>query len=83
MTRDDIIRMAREAGLGHLPDNWGDGWWQADRTEVIERFAALVAAAEREACAKVCESMKPGKHAGAKLWPEDFANAIRARGNHD
>ena len=39
--------------------------------------------AEREACAKVCESMKPGKHAGAKLWPEDFANAIRARGNHD
>lgn len=45
MNRDDIIRMAREAGVlkmvgGHL------GW-----QEFTERFAALVAAAEREACA--------------------------------
>lgn len=49
MKRDDIIRMAREAGVlkmlgGHL------GW-----QEFAERFAALVEAAEREACAKVCE----------------------------
>ena len=37
MTREDIIRMAREAGCGGI-----------DNFEVIERFAALVAAAERE-----------------------------------
>jgi hypothetical protein len=39
MTRDDIIRMAQEAGL----------WMTSDeRIAAVERFAALVAAAERE-----------------------------------
>ena len=49
MDREDIIRMAREAGIGPV---YG--------YESIERFAALVAAAakaeENEACAKVCEA---------------------------
>jgi len=44
MTQDDIIRMAREAGFA------GGG------CEALFRFAALVAAAEREACAKVVEA---------------------------
>jgi hypothetical protein len=49
MTRDDIIRLAREAG-------WHDELLSVSFTEpLLERFAALVAAAEREACAKVCE----------------------------
>ena len=52
MTRDDIIKLAREAGISRLPDNLGDGWWQADSTAELERFAALVAAQEREACEK-------------------------------
>ena len=40
MTRDDIIRMAREAGYG---------WSLADlHISALERFAALVAAAERD-----------------------------------
>ena len=39
MNREDIIRMAREAGLD--PDLW-------NYTDAFERFAALVAAAERE-----------------------------------
>ena len=49
MTRDDIIRMAREAGF--------TGWLAETPfvTASFERFAALVAVAEREACAKVCE----------------------------
>ena len=51
MTKDDIIRMARECGAG-LTDN---GNLIADRI-LIERFAALVAAAEREACAMVCDA---------------------------
>jgi hypothetical protein len=70
MTRDDIIRMAREAGFeqaGHTSHQVF--------TATIERFAALVAAAEREACAKVCDDM----------WQEDKTaydcrEAIRARG---
>ena len=39
MTRDDIIRLAREAGFGTFADLW---------PHALERFAVLVAAAERE-----------------------------------
>ena len=42
MTREDIIRMAREAGIIH-PENV---------YQTLERFAALVAAAEREKVAR-------------------------------
>lgn len=46
MTRDDIIRMAKEAGL----------WLTSDeRIAAVVRFANLVAAAERSACAAVVE----------------------------
>ena len=50
MDREDIIRMAREAGFEvYETDVWiTDGWW----TEELERFAALVAAAERD---RMCE----------------------------
>ena len=50
MTRDDIIRMAREAGAHekHLV-------MYMDFDD-LDRFAALVAEAEREACAKLCDS---------------------------
>ena len=46
MTKEDIIRMAREAGFEvYGTDVWiTDGWW----LEELERFAALVADAERE-----------------------------------
>jgi hypothetical protein len=40
MSRDDIIRMAREAGGGTT--------WCPLHSDTLERFAALVAAAERE-----------------------------------
>ena len=45
MSDEDIIRMAREAGFQvYETDVWiTDGWW----LEELERFAALVAAAER------------------------------------
>ena len=45
MTRDDVIRMAREAGL---PYEYDTG--RILDLKQLERFAALVAAAEREAC---------------------------------
>ncbi len=46
MTRDDISRMAREAGfVGFDGDNGS-----------LRRFAALVAAAEREACIALTDS---------------------------
>jgi len=51
MTRNDIIRMAREAGamFQHM------AWVERDLFPVFARFAALVAAAEREECAKVAD----------------------------
>jgi len=44
-----------------------------------EKFAALVAAEEREACAKVCEQYDDDGGAG-ETWGPRFADAIRARG---
>ena len=63
MNRKDIIRMAQETGVS------------AERVRDLVNFAALVASAEREACAKVCD----------ELWENDgtayeCATAIRARG---
>jgi hypothetical protein len=53
--KEDIIRMARESGLGFL---FEDHLLVHDE---LERFAALVAAAEREECAKVAEQRsEPG-----------------------
>ena len=49
MNKEEIIRMAKEAGS----DDWGIF---KDFMPELERFAALVAAAEREACAKLCEN---------------------------
>ena len=75
MKREDIIRMAREA------DPFGqDGrlYAMAELTpEVLERFAALVAAAEREACAKVCDEVDKES---SSQWPARLATMIRARG---
>ena len=61
MTRDDIIKMAKEAGASF------------ETAESMFKFATLVAAAEREACAKLCEELLPGN--GSRT-----AAAIRARG---
>lgn len=72
MTRDDITRMAREAGfVGFDGDNGS-----------LRRFAALVAAAEREACAKVCDATanNPNEWAYERSTAEELAAAIRARG---
>ena len=61
MNKEDIIRMAQETGVS------------AERVRDLVNFAALVASAEREACAKVADG-----------WPDfdvqGLAEAIRARG---
>ncbi len=72
MNNEDIIRMAREAWGEHHEIFWFDD-------DGIERFAALVAAAEREACAKVCDDQDTyGDVVGC--WLEVLATKIRARG---
>jgi hypothetical protein len=63
MNRKDIIRMAREAGES-------EGMAEFVFHPVIERFATLVASAEREACAKQLDA----------LGCDHCATAIRTRG---
>jgi hypothetical protein len=71
MNRDDIIRLAREAGLSNDFGKLGYPYLPE-----LERFANLVAAAEREACAEVCELMYDYGWLDAKRC----AREIRARG---
>ena len=75
MNREDIIRMAREAHHDLVTQDYPGHLGRLDpwTIRLLERFAALVAAAEREACAKVC------KESNAFNWFE-CAAAIRARG---
>ena len=82
MDREDIIKLAREACDQAPREDWNSTAWVFG-DETLERFATLVAAAEREACAKVCEELKPfGPHLDIqKATAEDCAAAIRARGD--
>ena len=86
MTREDIIRMARQAGF---PD-YAMGLASEDAWQKTELFAALVAEAEREACAKVCEMQEnrivQTHPARIEFEPNSMmarkcAAAIRARGS--
>ena len=72
MNREEIIRMAREADLV----TWGFQsleWEPVPNMEAIERFADLIAAAEREECAKVASWI-------LKMPQNDVSLAIRERG---
>ena len=79
MTRDDILKMAREAKLLGEVNGW-DVWYPDE----LERFAQLVAAAEREACAVIAEELFCGCGRGncpkEDTRAQEIANAIRARG---
>jgi hypothetical protein len=73
MNREEIIRMAMEA------DVWVAGLEPYQSR--LEHFAALVAAAEREACAKVCEKeARELNTVRESLAAVTCAAAIRARG---
>lgn len=75
MTREDILRMAQEAGW-EMPLTWDetDGFLQR-----LERFAALVAAAEREACAQIADEW--ATHEQKQYGNGGPGAAIRARGD--
>ena len=78
MNRDDIIRIAREAGLSNDFGNFGYPYLPE-----LERFARLVAAAEREACAQIAHDTYEGfgPHAkGVDFVKQHIAIRIRERG---
>lgn len=85
----DIEALAKEARLG---DPWTfpgrEREWHATR-EQLSRFAALVAEAEREACAKTCEALWQEEATAAANGTQEpkyhdcieCAHAIRERSN--
>lgn len=89
MTKEDIIRMAREAGLIFNEERGTERAVEMHRGRV-ERFADIVAAAESEACAKVCEEHANNKNPPYKSYEDNYLDgwldasnqcgrAIRAR----
>ena len=85
MTRDDIIKLAMKAGLLDKVDCSSDYFIPGDALfDEIEAFAELVAAAEREACAKLCEEIARRNEAECDIdWVTgnmECADYIRARG---
>jgi hypothetical protein len=83
MTQDEIIEIAKEAGCipRRHPEYWDDVQVFAT-PDVIQAFAKLVAAKEREACAKEC--WKQMGLLPTQAWTvnpyEQCIDAIRARG---
>jgi hypothetical protein len=85
MNRNDIILMARDAGASGCANS--DKWGILEISyESLERFAALVAAHEREACIAIAENKRHSPNFKlASIPPQngtaiDIANLIRARG---
>ena len=74
MTREDIIRMAREQGL---PETANEGVFIVN-TDDLGRMLAV----EREACAEIAASTVCDEHlpTGIKIYGTRAAKAIRARG---
>ena len=72
MTQDEIIEMASQV--------YGECVWHESTLLRLEAFVKLVAAKEREACAKVCDELSD-KHTWEGCYADECAIAIRARGN--
>jgi hypothetical protein len=88
MTQDEILEMARQAGFlyGTMGPSNARFVTAIGHTFIVEleTFAKLVAAKEREACAKRCEELEKA-WVNAGLWKvtheyKECSAAIRARG---
>lgn len=81
MTRDNVIEMAKEVGIEWdlLDEDEGQIWYIA--TDDLLRFAKQVAAHEREACAKVCETLL-GPTA-TEFYGKTYAAVIRKRDQNE
>jgi len=75
MSRDEIIKMAHEAGAYHPAWDNRDEVWTLTQEE-LERIVRAAEQAEREACARVCDSVSHDN----PMTASECAAAIRARG---
>jgi len=82
LTQDEIIEMATEVGMDYLQ------YISPEAFEKVVAFVELVAQHEREACAKLRETLHPfDLHNRSEMLGvmnqglDDYAAAIRARGH--
>ena len=79
MNREDICRMAEEAGFGQCTKMLPLKWMGYDEA-ALTKFAQLVAAHEREEAAKLCDRFSKESHfTGHAFAGEHLAQKIRAR----
>jgi hypothetical protein len=80
MTQDEIMEMARQAHFDSKTwvDIFADNPTVGDVRNYHIAFAKLVAAKEREACAKECEHT--ALRMGSEWMAQHCAESIRARG---
>ena len=83
MNRKEAFKMAMDID-GHMNDSSQgiDLSWDSIEKLVNEAYAKG-AAAEREACAKVCDAYDVAEDVNSSDTAEGIALAIRARGQHD
>lgn len=81
MNREDIIRMSQEAGFDYSGSELT--WESVICTDELERFAALVASAERSACIVDIQWHTPraGRHTPEYQMAMRMIERIRARGD--
>ena len=86
MNREEIKQLGIQAGISEF----AFGLASEEAWQQVERFAALVAAAEREACAAICDPLEVDEYGGLSDYGHGFldglescAEAIRARGQHE
>ena len=72
MTKEEIIEMAKQAGLMADGEMWFSPTYGSGDVHIshLASFAKLVAEKEREKCAEIAK------------WHQDMAAEIRARGNN-
>lgn len=82
LTHGDVIRLAREAGFEVGRDAGGEyvAPQYYDSVGTLVRFAALVATAEREECAMVCDAHTVDDVLAGVGIAKSCAAIIRARG---
>jgi hypothetical protein len=74
MTREDVILLAKQCGIGYrdISEEFYTGYCDGVVLEQMYAFALRAIEKEREACAKFCE--------GHDLWGPLAAKTIRERG---
>ena len=86
MTQDELISIVKDAGCPDVYIEWAKSDWSSIKglivpmtVEQLSRFAKLVAAKEREACAEICDDWANGWSGEPEM--AEMADEIRARGN--